>query len=88
MTDNIKVENDIILDVKNVTKNFPGVVALDDVTVQIRCGEIHGFCGENGAGKSTLMKIFSGVYPYGEYEGKILYEGEELHLVLFARLQK
>jgi len=80
MTDNITVDNDIILDVKKVTKQFPGVTALDDVTVQIRRGEIHGFCGENGAGKSTLMKIFSGVYPYGEYEGTVLYEGEELRL--------
>jgi D-xylose transport system ATP-binding protein len=80
MTDNITVDNDIILDVKNVTKRFPGVTALDNVAVQIRRGEIHGFCGENGAGKSTLMKIFSGVYPYGEYDGTVLYEGEELHL--------
>ncbi len=80
MTDNITVDNDIILDVKNVTKKFPGVTALDDVSVQIRRGEIHGLCGENGAGKSTLMKIFSGVYPYEEYDGTVLYEGEELHL--------
>lgn len=70
----------IILDVKNVTKKFPGVTALSDVSLQIRRGEIHGLCGENGAGKSTLMKILAGVYPWGTYEGTILYEGRELHL--------
>lgn len=74
------MSDDIILDIRNVTKTFPGVVALDDVSMQIKRGEIHGMCGENGAGKSTLMKILSGVYPYGTYEGTILYEGVELKL--------
>ncbi len=74
------MNNDIILDFKNITKRFPGVTALDDVSVQIRRGEIHGVCGENGAGKSTLMKILSGVYPYGTYEGSIDYEGRVLRL--------
>jgi D-xylose transport system ATP-binding protein len=74
------VDNDIILDFKNVTKRFPGVVALNDDSFQIRRGEIHGICGENGAGKSTLMKILSGVYPYGTYEGSVIYDGEELKL--------
>jgi D-xylose transport system ATP-binding protein len=74
------VDNDIILDFEHVTKRFPGVVALNDDSFQIRRGEIHGICGENGAGKSTLVKILSGVYPYGTYEGSVTYNGEELKL--------
>jgi D-xylose transport system ATP-binding protein len=74
------VDNDIILEFKNVTKKFPGVVALNDVSFKIRRGEIHGICGENGAGKSTLMKILSGVYPHGTYEGSVIFNGEELLL--------
>ncbi|HQE94088.1 MAG TPA: sugar ABC transporter ATP-binding protein [Anaerolineae bacterium] len=73
-------DKDIILDFRHVTKQFPGVVALRDVSLQIRRGEIHGICGENGAGKSTLMKILSGVYPRGTYEGQVFFEGRELKL--------
>lgn len=67
---------DTILEMKNITKTFPGVKALDDVSLKVERGEIHALCGENGAGKSTLMKVLSGVYPYGTYEGDILYDGE------------
>jgi ABC-type sugar transport system ATPase subunit len=67
-----------ILEMKRITKEFPGVRALDNVTFSVRKGEIHALCGENGAGKSTLMKILSGVYPYGSYEGKIYINGNEV----------
>jgi len=64
-----------ILEMKNITKAFPGVKALDNVNIKVKKGEIHALCGENGAGKSTLMKVLSGVYPYGTYTGDILFEG-------------
>ena len=69
-------KNDIILEMKNITKTFPGVKALDNVNLKVKKGEIHSLCGENGAGKSTLMKVLSGIYPYGAYEGEILYNGK------------
>ena len=65
-----------ILEMRSITKTFPGVKALDDVTMRVEAGEIHAICGENGAGKSTLMKVLSGVYPHGTYEGEIVYKGE------------
>jgi putative multiple sugar transport system ATP-binding protein len=65
-----------ILEMRGITKTFPGVKALVDVNLVVKTGEIHAICGENGAGKSTLMKVLSGVYPYGSYEGDIVYEGE------------
>lgn len=67
---------EILLEMKNITKTFPGVKALDQVNLQVREGEIHALCGENGAGKSTLMNVLSGIYPYGSYEGEIIYDGK------------
>ncbi|HLF74043.1 MAG TPA: ATP-binding cassette domain-containing protein [Anaerolineales bacterium] len=68
--------NTPILEMKNITKEFPGVKALNNVSFQVAEGEIHCLVGENGAGKSTLMKVLSGVYPYGDYTGDILFGGE------------
>lgn len=68
--------DEIILQMKSITKTFPGVKALDNVNLKVKKREIHSLCGENGAGKSTLMKVLSGVHPYGTYEGDIIYKGE------------
>ena len=67
-----------ILEMRGITKTFPGVKALDEVSFQVMPGEIHALVGENGAGKSTLMKVLSGVYPHGSYDGEILYEGQPM----------
>jgi putative multiple sugar transport system ATP-binding protein len=64
-----------ILEMRSITKTFPGVKALSDVNLVVQPGEVHAICGENGAGKSTLMKVLSGVYPHGSYEGEIFFEG-------------
>jgi putative multiple sugar transport system ATP-binding protein len=68
--------NTPILEMKNITKEFPGVKALNNVSFQVKEGEIHCLVGENGAGKSTLMKVLSGVYPHGEYTGDIVFSGK------------
>ena len=73
----------VILSMSHITKTFPGVKALDDVNLTVRRGEIHAICGENGAGKSTLMKVLSGVYPHGTYEGDIEFDGRP---VAFANI--
>jgi len=65
-----------ILEMSDITKTFPGVKALSDVTLTVRRGDVHAICGENGAGKSTLMKVLSGVHPYGSYEGQITFNGQ------------
>ena len=65
-----------ILEMRSITKTFPGVKALSDVTLEVARGEIHAICGENGAGKSTLMKVLSGVYPHGTYDGDIVFDNK------------
>ncbi|WP_054742637.1 multiple monosaccharide ABC transporter ATP-binding protein [Cellulosilyticum ruminicola] len=66
----------VILEMKQITKTFPGVKALDNVNLKVEKGEIHALVGENGAGKSTLMNVLSGIYNYGSYEGDIIFEGK------------
>jgi ABC-type sugar transport system ATPase subunit len=68
--------SEYILEMQNIVKEFPGVRALDDVNLRVKKGEIHALVGENGAGKSTLMKVLSGVYPTGTYQGQILIDGQ------------
>jgi putative multiple sugar transport system ATP-binding protein len=67
-----------LLEMRGISKAFPGVKALDHVNLTVEAGEIHAICGENGAGKSTLMKVLSGVYPHGSYEGEVVYDGAAL----------
>ena len=77
-----------ILEMRAITKRFPGVNALENVNLTVEKGEIHALVGENGAGKSTLMKVLSGVYPSGEYEGEIVFEGEERHFHSIAESER
>ncbi len=69
--------SEYILEMDNITKEFPGVIALKDVTFNVKKGEIHALVGENGAGKSTLMNVLSGIYPFGTYTGNIIFKGTE-----------
>ena len=68
--------NDVILEMRHIVKRFGPVTALKDVNITVKRGQVFSICGENGAGKSTLMNVLSGVYPYGTYEGDIVYDGE------------
>ena len=77
-----------ILEMRDVTKSFPGVKALKHVNLQLRRGEILGICGENGAGKSTLMKVLSGSFSHSEYEGEIIVDGEVVRFSSVADAQK
>src|SRR5882757_10669896 len=65
-----------LLQARRITKRFAGVVALREVSFELQAGEIHALCGENGAGKSTLIKLLSGIYPYGSYEGDFFINGQ------------
>ena len=67
-----------ILEMKNITKTFPGVIALNNVSLQVKRGEIHALVGENGAGKSTLMKVLNGVYQADS--GEILIDGQTVKI--------
>jgi D-xylose transport system ATP-binding protein len=70
--------SDYLLEMRDITKDFSGVKALDGIHLKVRPGECVGLCGENGAGKSTLMKVLSAVYPYGTWDGQIFWQGKEL----------
>src|SRR5687767_11804909 len=65
----------LLLEARDLTKRFPGVVALNRVNFDLRPGEIHALCGENGAGKSTLIKLLAGIHPQGSYEGELFVNG-------------
>ncbi|PLL91260.1 D-xylose ABC transporter ATP-binding protein, partial [Klebsiella michiganensis] len=67
-----------LLEMKNITKTFGTVKAIDNVSLRLNAGEVVSLCGENGSGKSTLMKVLCGIYPHGSYEGEIIFSGETL----------
>lgn len=71
------MSQDVILETRGICKRFGNTIALKNIDLTVKRGEIHVLCGENGAGKSTLMNIISGVYPYGSYEGTFFLNGEE-----------
>ena len=80
--------SDYLLEMTGISKSFNGVKALDGIHLKVRAGECVGLCGENGAGKSTLMKVLSAVYPYGTWEGKIVWDGQELKATSIRETEK
>ncbi len=80
--------SDYILQLQDITKIFPGVKALSEVTFSVQRGHVHALVGENGAGKSTLIKVICGVYPYGTYEGKVFFEGKECKFKTIRDVEK
>ena len=79
---------DYILQLQNITKVFPGVKALSEVSFDVQRGHVHALVGENGAGKSTLIKVICGVYPYGTYEGSVKFEGKECRFKSIREVEK
>ena len=77
-----------LLEARSITKRFPGVTALREVSVDLRPGEIHALCGENGAGKSTLIKLLSGLHPHGSYEGELFFDGAPAQFASIADAQR
>ena len=77
-----------LLEARAITKRFPGVTALREVSFDLRPGEIHALCGENGAGKSTLIKLLSGLHPHGSYEGELLLDGHSVQFRSIADAQR
>ena len=67
-----------LLDMRNITKQFGVVKAVDNISIQLDAGEVLSLCGENGSGKSTLMKVLCGIYPFGTFDGEIYFSGEKL----------
>jgi putative multiple sugar transport system ATP-binding protein len=84
----VVADSDVILEMRSISKEFPGVKALEDVTMTVRRPTIHAICGENGAGKSTLMKVLTGVWPHGTYSGRIVYNGEEMRFKTLKSSEK
>lgn len=76
-----------LLEMKNITKKFGEVVALNNISISLEPGEILSLCGENGSGKSTLMKVLCGIYPHGDYKGEIYFAGEKL-IAKISRIRK
>src|ERR1700679_1556072 len=79
---------DAVLSARRITKTFPGVIALRDVSFDLQPGEIHALCGENGAGKSTLIKLLSGLHPHGSYEGELLVDGQPARFAGIAEAER
>src|SRR5471032_190306 len=71
-------EKSALLEMRNITKKFGAVKAVDNISLTLAAGEVLSLCGENGSGKSTLMKVLCGIYPFGTFDGEIYFSGEKL----------